>query len=83
MAEINEIRVCIGNYGYYNEGEPTRDLASYCNAVEPTLKQSLAARGIAWDRARGAKSPAAAIAAAEDAASKGASAQEVSRSVAR
>ena len=40
MAEINEIRVRIGNYGYYN-------------AVEPTLKQSLAARGIAWDRARG------------------------------
>lgn len=70
MAEINEIRVRIGNYGY-------------CNAVEPTLKQSLAARGIAWDRARGAKSPPAAIAAAKDAASKGASAQEVSRSVAR
>lgn len=70
MAEINEIRVCIGNYGYCNEGEPT-------------LKQSLAARGIAWDRARGAKSPAVAIAAAKDAASKGASAQEVSRSVAR
>lgn len=21
MAEINESRVCIGNYGYYNEGE--------------------------------------------------------------
>lgn len=68
---------------WHGDGEPTRDLSSYCNAVEPMLKQSLAARGIEWDRARGAKTPDAAIAAAKDAASKSASSREAVRNVSR
>ncbi len=68
---------------WHGEGEPTRDLASYCNAVEPMLKQSLAAHGIEWDRARGAKTPDAAIAAAKEAASKSASTQEAARNLSR
>lgn len=68
---------------WHGDGEPTPDLVSYCNAVEPMLKQSLADRGIAWDRARGAKTPDAAIGAAKEAAAKEAPAQEATRSVAR
>ena len=68
---------------WHGEGEPTRDLASYCNAVEPMLKQSLAARGIEWDRARGTKTPDAAIAAAKDAASKSVSVREAARNLSR
>lgn len=68
---------------WHGDGEPTRDLASYCIAVEPMLKQSLAARGIEWDRARGAKTPDAAIAAAKDAASKSVSVQEAARNLSR
>lgn len=68
---------------WHGDGEPTQELVSYCNAVEPTLKQSLAARGIAWDRARGAKTPDAAIGAAKESAVKEAPVHDATRSVAR
>lgn len=45
MAEINEIRVCIGNYGYYNEGE-LRDRWITLPKTDAEIEKFLKANGL-------------------------------------